>query len=130
MPPNGMGCLSRDKTGPEATEETGSISASVSGRLYEFPAGFLDMSKDDSQVTLLLKDTPWLPTTQGIKFHLSSVHRVFQDWALMSVCNPMSRNSQAHVLPTVQTDQLTFLGVLSPFPSARAVPSPCLLLFY
>lgn len=88
------------------------------------------MSKDNSQVTLLLKDIPWLPTTREIKFHLSSVHWVFQDWAPMSSFNPVSRNSQAYVLPTVQTDQLTFLGALSPFPSARAVPSPCLLLFY
>ena len=69
-----MGCLSRDKIGPEAREKTGRISTLVSSPLYQLPAGFLDVSEDNSQVTLLLKDVPWLPTTQGMKFPLGHLH--------------------------------------------------------
>ena len=74
LPPNRMGCLSRDKIGPEAREKTGRISTLVSSPLYQLPAGFLDVSEDNSQVTLLLKDVPWLPTTQGMKFPLGHLH--------------------------------------------------------
>lgn len=68
------GLLSWDKIGPEATEQTSCISTLVSSPLYQFPAGFLDVSKGNNQVTLLLKDIPWLPTTQGMEFLLGHLH--------------------------------------------------------
>lgn len=61
------------QTGPGATDQTW-FHVSLSEWWTLTPCSFLDTSKDNNQVTLLLEDTPWLPTAQGIQFHIGGLH--------------------------------------------------------